>query len=127
GPLVGMGVAPVAREESFTAWRRFLESMASTQPAVIVFEDLHWADAALLDFLEHVAAWSGRVAMLLLCTARPELYDRYPAWAGGDDATNINLKPLSAAETEFLVSALLDRAVLPAETQSLILERAGGN
>ena len=43
-----------SREESFTAWRRFLEAMAARRPCVLVVEDLHWADAALLEFLEHL-------------------------------------------------------------------------
>ncbi|MGB2874912.1 MAG: adenylate/guanylate cyclase domain-containing protein [Gaiellaceae bacterium] len=127
-PLVGAEGEPADREESFTAWRRFLESLAATGPAVLVFEDLHWADAALLDFLEHLADWSEGVPLFLACTARPELYERNAAWAGGKrNATTINLAPLSDEETARLVSVLLDTGVLPAEVQALVLERAGGN
>jgi class 3 adenylate cyclase len=43
-PLVGAPAEPAAQEESFTAWRRFLESLAARGPTVLVFEDLHWAD-----------------------------------------------------------------------------------
>src|SRR5206468_4303735 len=43
------------------------------------------------------------------------------------NAQRINLAPLSDADTAQLVSALLERAVLPAETQRALLERAGGN
>jgi class 3 adenylate cyclase len=127
-PLVGAGGEPAAQEESFTAWRRFLESLAAQRPAVFVFEDLHWGDAALLSFLEHLADWSQGVPLLLLCTARPELYERHPTWAAGlRNATTINLPPLSDAETARLIAALLQRAVLPAETQRALLERADGN
>jgi class 3 adenylate cyclase/tetratricopeptide (TPR) repeat protein len=127
-PLVGAGGEPAAQEESFTAWQRFCESLASERPAVLVFEDLHWADVALLSFLEHLADWSQGVPLLLLCTARPELYERHRTWAAGlRDATTINLAPLSDDETARLISALLDRTVLPAETQRALLERAGGN
>jgi len=49
-PLLGIESAQSAsREESFTAWRRFLETIAH-DGAVVVVEDLHWADLALLDF-----------------------------------------------------------------------------
>ena len=93
-----------------------------------MFEDLHWADAALLSFLEHLADWAQGVPLLLLCTARPELYERHPTWAAGlRNATTINLAPLTDEETATLIAALLDRAVLPAETQQALLERAGGN
>ncbi|MCA1682826.1 MAG: zinc-ribbon domain-containing protein, partial [Actinobacteria bacterium] len=127
-PLVGAGGEPAAQEESFTAWRRFCESLASERPAVLVFEDLHWADAALLSFLEHLADWSEGVPMLLLCTARPELYERHPHFgAEARNAQRINLAPLSDEETARLIGSLLERAVLPAETQQALLERAGGN
>ncbi|MFN2470877.1 MAG: adenylate/guanylate cyclase domain-containing protein [Gaiellaceae bacterium] len=128
-PLVGIdaGVA-ASREESFTAWRRFLEAIASSRPAVFVLEDLHWAEEPLLAFLEHVVEWAQGVSMLLVCTARPELYERAPHWlAGARNTTRIGLAPLSEAETAQLVSVLLDQALLPAEVQALVLERAGGN
>jgi class 3 adenylate cyclase/tetratricopeptide (TPR) repeat protein len=128
-PLVGLAASSLAeREEGFTAWRRFLELIAERNPAVFVFEDLQWADDALLAFVEHLADWSEGVPMLLLATARPELYERQPAWAGGKrNATSINLSPLTAGETARLISVLLESAEIPAEVQSLILERAGGN
>jgi class 3 adenylate cyclase/tetratricopeptide (TPR) repeat protein len=127
GPLVGLAGEPASQEESFTAWRRFLELIADG-PAVLVFEDLHWADPALLAFLEHLADWAEGVPLLVLGTARPELYEQHPAWAGGlRNANTINLAPLSDQETAQLVSALLERAVLPVETQQALLDRAGGN
>ena len=127
-PLVGAGGEPASQEESFTAWRRFLESLASESPAVLCFEDLHWGDAALLSFLEHLADWSEGVPLLLLCTARPELYERYPTFgAKARNAQRINLAPLAEEETARLIASLLERAVLPAETQRALLERAGGN
>ena len=95
---------------------------------MLVFEDLHWADPALLAFLEHLADWAEGVPLLLLCTARPELYERHPTFGGNArNAQRINLAPLSDTETAQLVSALLERAVLPAETQQALLEQAGGN
>jgi class 3 adenylate cyclase/tetratricopeptide (TPR) repeat protein len=128
-PLLGLEASSVAdQEEAFTAWRRFLESIAERNPAVFVFEDLHWADEAMLAFLEHVAGWSQAVPMLIVATARPQLYERHPGWAGGQlNTARINLAPLSPPETARLISALLEEAVLPAEVQSLILERSGGN
>src|SRR5207247_7364954 len=60
--------------------------------------------------------------------ARPELHERHIGWAAGlRNATTINLGPLSDEETSRLLSALLERAVLPASRQRALLERAGGN
>jgi predicted ATPase/class 3 adenylate cyclase len=127
-PLVGAGGEPASQEESFTAWRRCVEAWAEARETILVFEDLHWADDALLSFLEHVADWTEGVPLLLLCTARPELFEQHPTFAAGlRNATTINLAPLTDEETARLISSLLKRAVLPAETLQALLERAGGN
>ena len=129
-PLVGVESdgATASRDESFTAWRRFLEEMAARRPAVLVVEDLHWADDALLEFLEHLLDWTAAVPLVVLCTARPELFERRPAWGGGKrNATTISLSPLTSDDASRLLQALLERSVLAAETQSVLLERAGGN
>ena len=54
-----------------------------TRETVLVFEDLHWADEALLSFLEHLADWAEGVPLLVLCTARPELYEQHPTLRRG--------------------------------------------
>jgi class 3 adenylate cyclase/tetratricopeptide (TPR) repeat protein len=130
GALAGVNAegGAIGRDEAFTAWRRFLEAMAARRPVVFVVEDLHWADAALLDFLEHLLDWSAPVPLLVISTARPELYDRRPGWSGGKrNATTISLSPLSGEETARLLHGLLERTLLPVETQVSLLERAGGN
>jgi class 3 adenylate cyclase len=128
-PLVGIEAAsPAERQELFTAWRRFLEGLAAVRPTVLVFEDLHWADEALLAFLEYLAEWSQGVPLLVLCAARPELYERRAGWGAGQrNAHTINLSPLSDQETTELVSHLVSRTVLGRELQDAIVERAGGN
>jgi class 3 adenylate cyclase/tetratricopeptide (TPR) repeat protein len=116
------------RQESFYAWRRFFEELADMRPAVLVFEDLHWANDDLLDFIDHVVDWAVDVPLLCICTARPELLDRRLGWGGGKpNASTISLSPLSDDETARLISVLLERAVLPAEQQAALLARAGGN
>ena len=57
--------------------------MAERRPLVLVFEDIHWADDGLVDFVDHLAEWSGPVPMLIVCTARPELLEKHPSWGGG--------------------------------------------
>jgi predicted ATPase/class 3 adenylate cyclase len=129
--LVGLGGEDKmggAREESFSAWRRFLEALAEQRPLVLVFEDLHWAGDELLDFVDELPEWVEDAPLLVLCTARPELLDRRPGWGGGKrNALTISLSPLASDETAQLLASLLERAVLPAETQTALLQRAGGN
>jgi class 3 adenylate cyclase/tetratricopeptide (TPR) repeat protein len=116
------------REEALAAWQRFLELIAAQNPLVVVFEDLHWADPPLLEFIERLVDWSADAPLLVVCTARPELYERNSGWGGGKrNSTTISLAPLSDTETARLISALLEQSILPAETQRALLERAGGN
>ena len=130
-PLVGLtaaGEAPAGRDESFMAWRRFLHLVAGQGPLILVIEDLHWADPALLEFVEEVLDQAGPADLLVVVTARPELLDRRPGWgAGRPNATTFSLAPLDGEQTALLLASLLGQSVLPAEVQSLLLERAGGN
>jgi class 3 adenylate cyclase/tetratricopeptide (TPR) repeat protein len=136
-PLLGVGAAAGAdaggaalsdRDEAYAAWRRFLESAAARYPLVLAFEDLHWADPALIGFVDHLVDWSTGVPITVICTARPELYERHPGWGGGKrNSATIALSPLTDEETARLLVGLLEQAVLPAELQVTLLERAGGN
>jgi class 3 adenylate cyclase/tetratricopeptide (TPR) repeat protein len=128
-PLVGLPVADTqpSRDEAFSAWRRFLEALAEQRPAVLVFEDLHWADDDLLDFIDELTDRVDAVPLLVVCTARPELLTRRPGWGGGKlNAVTLSLSPLSDEETARLLAALLGRSLLPAQTQAAMIERAEG-
>jgi class 3 adenylate cyclase len=131
-PLVGLAGAGDGggdrRGESFAAWRRFLEALAEQRPLVLVFEDLHWADDDLLDFVDDLVEWAEPVPLLVVATARPELLERRPGWGGGKrNALTISLAPLPDEDTARVIGATLDQSVLPAETQAALLARAGGN
>ena len=126
--LVGVPSEPADRSESFAAWRTFLEAVTTRGPLILVFEDLHWADEALVAFVDHLVDWTTEVPIFVVCTARPELYERHSGWAGGKrNATNVALSRLSDEDTARLVFALLAQVALPAEIQQVLLERAGGN
>ena len=128
-PLAGIpDEEPAGAEEGAAAWRRFLEALAEGRPLVLVFEDLHWADDALLEFVDALVARVSGAPLLVIGTARPELLQRRPGWGGGKpNALTISLSPLSDDNTARLVGALLERPLLDAETQEALLARAGGN
>lgn len=116
----------LAREELFDAWRRFLERMAARYPLVLALEDLHWADAGLLDFVDHLADWATG-PILIVTLARPELLETRPGWGGGKrNYSAIFLDPLSETECEAMVEDLLSSELPPAVTQ-LVAERSEGN
>jgi class 3 adenylate cyclase/tetratricopeptide (TPR) repeat protein len=131
-PLVGLGaeheLAGDRRGESFAAWRRLFEALAERYPLVLVVEDLQWADAGLLDFLEELVRRVSGVPLLVLCTTRPELFESRPAWGGGGlNAVTVALSPLDDAETAQLVQTLVARAALRPDVHAELLARAGGN
>ncbi|TML51058.1 MAG: hypothetical protein E6G15_13035, partial [Actinobacteria bacterium] len=132
-PLVGLaetgdGEQGADRSARFAAWRRLFESLSEHRPTVLVFEDLHWAGDDLLDFVDHLVDWAAGVPLLVVCTARPELLERRPGWGGGkSNALTLSISPLSDDDTARLLAELLERSVLPAETQASLLARAGGN
>ncbi len=130
--LIGLGgeseLADDRSGQAFAAWRLFFEAMAERRPLVLVFEDLHWADESLLDFIDELVDWVTDVPLLVVATARPELLERRPGWGGGKlNATTLAVSPLSDDETARLIAGLLDRPVLAADSQQALLERAGGN
>ena len=112
----------------FTAWQRFFDEIADRTPLVLVIEDLHWADPALLAFLEYLVAWSADVPLLVLCTARTELLDDHPGWAGGaTNATTLALRPLDDGETTRLAETLLGELVPATGVTAALVARCGGN
>ena len=127
GALLGLAAPEASREENFAAWRRFFEDAVVGRPTVLVFEDLHWADDALLAFLEHLATHIASVPLLLVATTRPALFERNPSFAAGGRLVRLELGPLSMAETAGLVAGLLgepdDRAALVGD----VVIRCDGN
>jgi class 3 adenylate cyclase/tetratricopeptide (TPR) repeat protein len=130
--LAGLGgeieVGTGRRSEAFAAWRRFVEALAARGPLVLVFEDLHWADDGLLDFIDHLVEWATDAPLLIVCTARSELLERRPGWSETrENAVTLSLEALTDSETSLLVGSLLAENVLPERARLALLSRAGGN
>ncbi len=107
--------------------RRYVERRAESDPLVVVFDDIHWAEPALLDLIEYLAEWS-RAPLFLLCGARPELRDRRKGWGGGlMNASAIVLDPLTVEESRRLVADLLDIDALPEMVRAQVVARSEGN
>jgi class 3 adenylate cyclase/tetratricopeptide (TPR) repeat protein len=126
--LALLGLAPPppgGRDVLFAAWRMFFERIAGRGTTVLVFEDLHWADTGLLDFIDHLLEWAKGVPILVLTLARPELFDRRPSWgAATRNFTALALEPLSESAMRDLLTGLVPE--LPAPAIDTIVERAGG-
>jgi predicted ATPase/class 3 adenylate cyclase len=126
--ILGAGEGVGAAEEIPWAIRRFLEILAAERPLVAIWEDIHWAEPAFLECVNHVVDWSREAPILLLCTARPEFLDTRPDWGGGKlNAQTLLLQPLDPKVSAELIANLLGGPGLSAETSDRITEAAGGN
>ena len=113
------------QENVFSAWRIFFERMAERYPVVMVFEDMQWADAGLLDFIEYLLEWSRNQPIFILGLARPELADKRPTWGAGKRSfSSLYLEPLSPQAMEELLSGLVPG--LTDDVRGQILDRAQG-
>ena len=122
------------RSSQEIAWAasEVMHGIADVQPLILLFEDIHWAEAPLLDLIEHLADFV-RAPLLIVCLARPELLEARPGWGGGRvRSTAIELGPLSEEESELLVEKLLAQlagtsGAVPAPLPREVLERTEGN
>jgi class 3 adenylate cyclase/tetratricopeptide (TPR) repeat protein len=115
------------RAETNAAWRSFFSALSARQPLIVVIEDIHWADPAMLDMLEELA---DRVEgpVLFICPSRPELTARRAGWGGGRrNFSSVSLEPLTTADADRLIELLLAVEELPPIVHGRILERAEGN
>ncbi len=129
-PILGLEGLRAEREERFAAWLRFLNTLAARSPAVLVLEDIHFADESLLGFLRYVAERPQDTRFLVLATMRRELMDRHesdvpavPAMAG----LRVSLGPLSDDEIASLASELLGGVDLSSDLRELVVSRSAGN
>jgi len=112
------------RDSLFQSVRVFIEAGARDEPTAFVFEDIHWADSALLDLIELLAARLHDLPVLLLTLARPELLDIRPAWGGGLLAYNaLPLEPLGGSDASELALHILGADTKAAQ----VAEAAEGN
>ncbi len=116
------------RESLFFSIRTFLEAVAADQPTMLVFEDLQWADEALLELVSLLAARLREVPVLVLVLARQELFDVRPEWGGGLAAhTALRLRPLDGNAAAQLATRRLADAGADLERAADLAAMADGN
>lgn len=109
----------------FSSARRYVEALARTQPLTLVFEDLHWAEPALIDLIQWLVARVREVPLLVVTSARPEFLEASPTWAGGLRYTAVPLAPLSDDQARRLAGLLLEGTDNPATEE--LAASSGGN
>jgi tetratricopeptide (TPR) repeat protein len=123
---VGLTSGTYPIQETFWAARKLLEAMARRHPLVALIEDLHWAEPALFDLIDHVVRLTTDAPVLLLCTARPEVTEQRPGWPPKDGEV-VRLEPLSDHEVERLIGGLLGPGGIESRIRSKVVQAADGN
>jgi DNA-binding SARP family transcriptional activator len=125
---LGGGELGGSREETFWAARTFLEGIARARPAVVVVDDLHWAEPTFLDLLKYVADFARDAPLLLVCLSRPELIGDRPEWFDGTPNTvSLQLEPLSEEECEQLIDGMPGTTPFTVGARRRIADAAEGN
>jgi class 3 adenylate cyclase/tetratricopeptide (TPR) repeat protein len=122
---VGSDGVAASPEEIAWGFRKLFETLAHERPLIVVFDDIHWAESTLLDLIEYVSTFAREASLLLLCMARPDLFELRPGWATPrPNAVLVTLEPLAENEAGTLVNVLSD---VPDQMKARIVEAAEGN
>ncbi|HEX5691561.1 MAG TPA: adenylate/guanylate cyclase domain-containing protein, partial [Roseiflexaceae bacterium] len=116
------------RDRAFHYLAQFFAAVANRDPAVILLEDIHWADDSSLDLFEHVLSEQPEVRLLIVCLTRPTLFERRPGWGANATHIRLDLHPLSEHNSRRLIAEILHKCpVIPPELEHLIISRVEGN
>jgi class 3 adenylate cyclase/tetratricopeptide (TPR) repeat protein len=120
---IGLSEVQYQPDELFWGVRRAFETLAANKALVAVFEDIHWAEATLVDLIEYLETAVAGVPVVLLCAARPDLLEQRPAWS---EKELLTLEPLSEEESVRVIENVLG-ADLAAKVSRRIIDAAEGN
>ena len=124
---IGLSQTPFPVQELMWGARRLLEEISQTRPAVVVFDDIHWAEPTFLELIEHVLESATDAPLLVVCPTRQDLIDRLPEWSTGPHARRVVLQRLSELDTAAVAEHLLGQTGLDAQIRARIVEAAEGN
>ena len=123
---IGLSTGAFALHEISWAARKFFEKLAADRPLVALIDDIHWAEPAFLDLLDHVLDSAENAPILLLATSRPDLLEKRPKWGERSGSQRLELKPLSDAAAARIAENLLG-ANFPPDVVARIVAVAEGN
>jgi class 3 adenylate cyclase/tetratricopeptide (TPR) repeat protein len=127
-PLAGLPGRAAGQDEIHAAVRTLLEIIGRARPVVLVVDDIHWAEPALLDLLDHVLAVIRDVPLMVICLGRPDILESRPGWGASVlNATNVQLAPLPETDVAQLIGGALSDAPVDAEIPTAIALASGGN
>jgi class 3 adenylate cyclase/tetratricopeptide (TPR) repeat protein len=124
---IGLSTTSFPAAELTWGTRKLLESLARERPLVVLFEDVHWAEATFLELIEHLVDAADDSAILIVCSARHELLERMPEWSSASGRCRIVLDRLTPEQTSAVAEHLLGGTGLDEGVRARIVEAAEGN
>jgi class 3 adenylate cyclase/tetratricopeptide (TPR) repeat protein len=109
--------------------KEYFQTLSQESPIVILLEDIHWADDSSLDVIMSLGEQTPKIRVLVVCAARPTLFEKRPYWGEGQAFhTLLELRPLTKRESRQLITEILKMAdEIPIELRELIISGAEGN
>jgi class 3 adenylate cyclase/tetratricopeptide (TPR) repeat protein len=109
--------------------REYFKATSQQLPVVIFLEDIHWADDSSLDAIKDLGRITAEYPLVLVCLARPILYERRPYWGEGQDYhRRLDLKPLSKRESRQLVEEILrNMKQISSDLRDMVVQSTEGN
>ncbi len=117
------------QDQGMLSLTEYLRLLSRKDPVVLLLEDLHWADDSSLGAIEQLVDLLSDSPIMLVCTARPELFERQPGWGRTlPNWSRLDLQPLSPDESQLLVQEILNKvAELPEKLNQLVIQNTEGN
>src|SRR3954470_1636313 len=125
--ILGVGNAQLTEGEALWSVRRFFDGLASTGAVVLLIEDVHWAEPTLLELVERLIDWTRDAPLCVVCTTRPDIFERATGWGARPEATVLALRPLSRVDVDRLIGNLVRDPTLDAGAEEHIAAGAEGN
>ena len=123
-PERALGLAPEElRRRQLAALTNWVMAGARSQPVVLAFEDLHWADPTTLDVLRGIAERGALAPLFIVATTRPEFR---PPWGMRSHHGTLSLAPLDRQQVRDMVAELSARHALARDVVEDVAARTGG-
>ena len=118
---LGLSERRVDEAEILRAFRRFFDHLVGSNPAVLVLDDVHWAEPELLEIVTHLVGSVSGAGLLILCLSREPVA---PFAALGDQ---LGLEPLSKEAANTMIEVVLGGGEIDDTLREELLDRSGGN
>ena len=111
------------RQRTLEALTAQMEALSQSNPALMIFEDVHWIDPTSLEALGRAADRIRNLRVLLIVTYRPE-FD--PPWIGGPQVTALTINRLAQREIDAMIDRVVGNKLIPIGIRQHIIERTDG-